>query len=200
MWRQRGRMEDMNMVADMGGGQEREGLTTTPVGRRRFLTLLGGALFGVATRAVAPKSSLAAPTPPLCNGAPGCDSCDFGGRCTECYRGPAYTCGGNQCWLVATAADASGCRKYYHCCDWQRSDESTCICRSYAYTSCSGAPSGGDGIRVPGGTAPSPSPTPNPPPSPSPAPPDRRNRGGAGGSPPPTTPPPTDGGRRSIRQ
>lgn len=196
-----------------------------PLGRRRFMALLGGAMFGVATRMVAPNVSVAAPTPPLCNGADGCDTCNDSGTCVECFNGPAYSCGGNQCWLVSTEADANGCRRYYNCCDWLRSDKSTCICRSYAYTSCPNSPApppsappptGGntrDGVRVPGGSpspapAPTPSPAPSQPSSPPPAPPSgsRSVRGGTGGNPPPApeTPPPTDGGgedppTRSIR-
>lgn len=194
--------------------QESEG-GASPLGRRRFLTLLGGAMFGVATRMVAPNVSLAAPTPALCSNAPGCDTCNNDGVCTECDNGPAYTCGGNQCWLVSTPPDASGCRKYYNCCDWQRSDRSVCICRSYAYTSCAGStppPSGGsnDGVRVPGGSpapapAPTPSPSPAPPTSPAPPPTGRSLRGGSSGSPSPSpspVPPPSGGGdspTRSIR-
>ena len=202
--------------------------TAASLGRRRFLTLLGGAMFGVATRMVAPKVSVAAPTPPLCNGAPGCDTCNDDGVCEGCFNGPAYSCGGNQCWLVSTEPDSNGCRRYYNCCDWLRSDESTCICRSFAYTSCPDTsppppsappPTGGnrpDGIRVPGGApapsptpAPSPSPSPSPAPAPSPSPPSngRSLRGRSGGSPSPSPAPapepPTDGGdppTRSIRR
>ncbi|MGI8644010.1 MAG: hypothetical protein ACR2LS_07820 [Thermomicrobiales bacterium] len=194
------------------GHQKHDG--ATPLGRRRFLGLLGGAMFGVATRMVAPKITSAAPTPPLCNGAPGCDTCNDSGTCVGCDNGPAYTCGGNQCWLVSTTPDANGCRKYYNCCDWLRSDESVCICRSYAYTSCTGStsPPTYDGIRVPGGSpSPTPSPTPSPSPSPSPSPtpaPTGRSVRGGGGSPAPSPspspePPPTDGGgspTRSIRR
>lgn len=197
-------------------GESRGG--ATPLGRRRFLALLGGAMFGVATKMVAPKDTLAAPTPALCNGAPGCDTCNDSGTCVECDNGPAFTCGGNQCWLVSTEPDTNGCRKYYNCCDWLRSDESVCICRSYVRTSCTSSPpsTGGgtyDGVRVPGGS-PSPAPSPSPSPSPSqpaPSPTGRSLRGGTSGSPSPTpdpspapapTPPPTDGGStsRSIRR
>lgn len=196
------------MATDTRTNNEESRGGATPLGRRRFMALLGGAMFGVATRMVAPKDSLAAPTPSLCNGAPGCDTCNDSGTCVECDNGPAYTCGGNQCWLVGTEPDSNGCRKYYNCCDWLRSDESVCICRSYAYTTCTSSPppptSGGyDGVRVPGGTS-SPSPTPSPSPSPSPT--GRSVRGGAPApapSPGPApAPPPTDGGgtTRSIRR
>ncbi len=123
-----GRRDDM-----LPDGSEGGGIRGVLLGRRRFMAVLGGGLFGVATKAFAPKTAVAAPTPSLCYGAPGCDTCS-GATCTGCYNGPAYSCGGNHCWVVGGPTNSDGSRTYYNCCDWYRSDESICICRGTAYT------------------------------------------------------------------
>lgn len=91
-------------------------------GRSRLLALVGGAIVGVAVRAVAPEVAAAADYP--CFGPPTCAQC-AGSTCSE-YGCTAHdgACPGTtlNCWYTCYL----GC--YYRCCDWD-SQAGFCSCR-----------------------------------------------------------------------
>lgn len=97
-----------------------------PFGRSRFLGLLGGALFGVATAMVAPKAAEACDVTP-CYGACFCSCCSptNGGTCCSAGCTSASPCPSGHCWYVCYAS------KLWTCCDWTQSDGTLCICNQY---------------------------------------------------------------------
>lgn len=106
--------------------------------RRSFVTALSAGAVGLAGRAFIPARASAAPTPPGCFGAPGCDTCS-GDVCTGCYNGRSYNCQGVQgrtCWYTDVNPAPDGCFTASRCCDWFRSDFSVCICKDYVGIIC----------------------------------------------------------------
>jgi hypothetical protein len=126
------------MSADVTTEHEAERSTTKiPFPRNRFLTVTSAALFGTATKLLAPDIARATHQPPPgpCEGCNKCDCCVAGPGCTCCDGGgPCYNCGcitnpSSACWYTC----ASGF--LWKCCDFKQGGR-CCICAQYIGTVC----------------------------------------------------------------
>lgn len=125
---------------------ERRAERALPLGRRRFLGVLGGALFGLAAKIFVPTPAgadhLGCPAYCDCTGTVGqCHTCS-GDTCTQCTNGRSCNCQGIPgvcCWAFDRWI-SSRCYDRYRCCDWYRSDWSVCVCRGYVGRFCISSP------------------------------------------------------------
>jgi hypothetical protein len=127
---QRQQSPDLNQSREDGSFQT---LDAVPFGRSRLLALVGGAVFGLATRIVAPDPAYAAHDYSAiwpCAGYGICHCCS-GTWCCGFYCDPGYEHGhcssGGQCWYTC------GCFQMYQCCDWHvfgTNQQQHCICKA----------------------------------------------------------------------
>ena len=118
-------------------------LEDVPLGRNRFLKVLGGALFGFTTGLILRDQDAQAnhngPAPP-CFGYRRCHNCN-GYGCNAYCSWPHSSGNGhcpygyNQCWQSCYQGT------YYRCCDWHEklpgmSTYRHCVCRGYAIGPC----------------------------------------------------------------
>ena len=97
----------------------------TPLGRIRFLQVLGVALFGLAFTLVMPKKAQAAPYP--CYGYDQCACCSGPYCCLRsCFDGFFGCASQQQCWWTCTI------NGLYQCCDYGLTGGGNCICSYYA--------------------------------------------------------------------
>ncbi len=105
-----------------------------PLGRNRFLALLGASLFGAATSLVRGNRAWAGHEPAVkpCAGYGRCHCCNGTNCCWDrCYATHpwhSHGCpGGSNCWYACGGADGN---QLYQCCDWHYTNGEICICRS----------------------------------------------------------------------